>query len=77
MGNKLFICAIVTMIAGGIYASRITGLNAAKYQQVSAVDDDTLKGNPVIKADTTKHDNDTVAKRRRTSMPTSSRRVAP
>ena len=31
MGNKLFICAIVTMIAGGIYASRITGLNAAKY----------------------------------------------
>lgn len=65
MGNKLFICAIVTMIAGGIYASRITGLNAAKYQQVSAVDDDTLKGNPVIKADTTKHDNDTVAKKKK------------
>lgn len=65
MGNKLFICAIVTMIAGGIYASRSTGLNAAKYQQVSAVDDDTLKGKPVIKADTTKHDNDTVAKKKK------------
>ena len=65
MGNKLFICAIVMMIAGGIYASRITGLNAAKYQQVSAVDDDTLKGKPVIKADTTKHDNDTVAKKKK------------
>ena len=31
MGNKLFICAIVMMIAGGIYASRITLRSTNKY----------------------------------------------